>query len=392
MNSWNKKSSFTSNYDKDSPNNQTCPNNINNYSFIISNELVSPILLSYPKYKKPSCSTSSIGLIRMFGVNSYRGLIKKYNEDRVSIVLNIPKPQNFKGAYWPKHFSVFCLFDGHLGSGCCEFLRDNFHLYLAKSELFPKDIEGAIYDAFSKLENDFLSQFAIGPDNTLKDKSGSCALVTVIADKTVYIANIGDSRAIMSHNCGKTFVQLTEDHKPNLKSEKKRIKENDGVVYKVNSFNTLYRVLPGNLSVSRTIGDASSKVPFLGGKLGVIISTPEITKFTLDENIHDFILMGSDGIFDKLDNEDLIKSIWSTLDFKESFGNSIHSQAGICSDMAIKLAMYQKSKDNVSSIFIGFSNFEKFYLQKKGGLILKSKTIDTRNTSNNDTFVLEKLS
>ena len=116
-----------------------------------------------------------------------------------------------------------------MGSGCCEFLRDNFHLYL-----FPKDIEGAIYDAFSKLENDFLSQFAIGPDNTLKDKSGSCALVTVIADKTVYIANIGDSRAIMSHNCGKTFVQLTEDHKPNLKSEKKRIKENDGVVYKVN--------------------------------------------------------------------------------------------------------------------------------------------------------------
>ena len=98
MNSWNKKSSFTSNYNKDSPNNQTCPNNINNYSFIISNELVSPILLSYPKYKKPSCSTSSIGLIRMFGVNSYRGLIKKYNEDRVSIVLNIPKPQNFKGA------------------------------------------------------------------------------------------------------------------------------------------------------------------------------------------------------------------------------------------------------------------------------------------------------
>ena len=100
----------------------------------------------------------------------------------------------------------------------------------------------------------------------------------------------------MSSYYGKEVTQITKDHKPQVKSEKKRIKENEGVVYKVNSFNTLYRVLPGNLSVSRTIGDASSKVPFLGGKLGVIISTPEIYKIKLEESKHDFILMGCDGI------------------------------------------------------------------------------------------------
>ena len=85
--------------------------------------------------------------------------------------------------------------------------------------MFPKDIEGAIYEAFAKLENDFLSQHAINQDNTLKDKSGSCALVTVIADKTVYVANVGDSRAIMSNNFGTEIVQLTEDHKPNRKKK-----------------------------------------------------------------------------------------------------------------------------------------------------------------------------
>ena len=164
-------------------------------------------------------------------------------------------------------------FDGHAGNACSEFLKNYFHIYLMKSEMFPKDIEGALRDTFTRLENDFLSLVAINQDNTLNDKSGSCALVTVIADKTLYIANIGDSRAIMSNYFGKEVTQITKDHKPQVKSEKKRIKENEGVVYKVNSFNTLYRVLPGNLSVSRTIGDASSKVPFLGGKLGVIIST-----------------------------------------------------------------------------------------------------------------------
>lgn len=337
---------------------------------------IAPLLTSFPKYKKASCSANSGDYIKAYGVNSYRGLVKKYNEDRVSIILNIAKPSNFTGRYWPKNLSVFSLFDGHSGSKCCDFLRDNFHLYLINSPLFPKDIEGAIYEAFAKLENDFLSQHAINQDNTLKDKSGSCALVTVIADKTIFVANVGDSRAIMSNNFGTEIVQLTEDHKPNRKSEKKRIKENDGVVYKVNSFNTLYRILPGNLSVSRTIGDASSKVPFLGGKLGVVISTPEITKFTLDENVNDYIIMGSDGIFDKLDNDDIIKSIWSTLDYKEAIGKNIHNHAGLCSDMTIKLAMDKKSKDNVSAIFIGFQNFEKEYLKNKGDTILKSRTFE----------------
>lgn len=46
----------------------------------------------------------------------------------------------------------------------------------------------------------------------------------------------------------------------------------------------------------------------------MIISTPEITKFNLNENVNDFIVMGSDVIYDKLDNEDIVQNIWSTLD------------------------------------------------------------------------------
>ena len=336
----------------------------------------SSLSTSFPKYRKPTISSSQNGPVKAYGVNSYRGLVKKYNEDRVSIILNIAKPQNYSGNYWPQNLSIFSLFDGHAGNKCCDFLRDNFHLYLIKSTLFPKDIEGAISETFSKLENDFLSTYAISEDNSLLDKSGSCALVTIIADNTVYVANIGDSRAVMSNHLGRETVQLTQDHKPNVKSEKKRIKENEGVVYKVNSPNTLYRILPGNLSVSRTIGDASSKVPFLGGKLGVIISTPEITKFTLNENVNDSIVMGSDGIYDKLDNEDIVQSIWSTLDDSDTLTASIHNQAGVCCDITMKMAMEKKSKDNVSDIFIGFNNFEEEYVNSHNNLIMKSKTID----------------
>lgn len=85
--------------------------------------------------------------------------------------------------------------------------------------------------------------------------------------------------------------------------------------------------------------------------------------------------MGSDGIFDKLDNEDAVQNAWSTLD-NNTLASNIHHQAGLCCDITMKIAMEKKSKDNVSSIFIGFNSFEQEYLNNQNSLIMKSKTID----------------
>lgn len=46
-----------------------------------------------------------------------------------------------------------------------------------------------------------------------------------------YVANVGDSRAVMSLNDGKDTVELTNDHKPNNENEEKRIVELGGKVY-----------------------------------------------------------------------------------------------------------------------------------------------------------------
>ena len=51
--------------------------------------------------------------------------MRTYNEDRVSIILNIVKPKE-KFGNWPK-CSFFGIFDGHGGTLCPEFLRDNLH-------------------------------------------------------------------------------------------------------------------------------------------------------------------------------------------------------------------------------------------------------------------------
>ncbi len=61
------------------------------------------------------------------------------------------------------------------------------------------------------------------------------------------------------------------------------------------------RVIPGRLSVSRTFGDCMAKMERYGGNPNCIIATPEIQTFETTSET-DLILLGSDGIFDKLDN------------------------------------------------------------------------------------------
>lgn len=46
-----------------------------------------------------------------------------------------------------------------------------------------------------------------------------------------YIANVGDSRALMSVDGGREIISLTNDHKPNDEFETKRILESGGKVY-----------------------------------------------------------------------------------------------------------------------------------------------------------------
>lgn len=57
---------------------------------------------------------------------------------------------------------------------------------------------------------------------------------------------------------------------------------------------------PGRLSVSRTFGDIEAKHPDLGGMERVVVCDPDITYLKNGALEIDFIILGSDGIFDKL--------------------------------------------------------------------------------------------
>jgi len=99
-----------------------------------------------------------------------------------------------------------------------------------------------------------------------------------------------------------------------------------------------------------------AKLPELGGNPKVLITEPSITKISLDDK-SDFILIGCDGIFDRLDNDEIMKMIWKFKKKGKYFGN-IHILSGNIVDAVIKKSMKKLSTDNVSAIFIAFKNFE----------------------------------
>ncbi len=109
--------------------------NINFDSNIATSLLFSPNSLLKPEFLpnlEPSkSSTKKNGIVKSYAANTHQGLVRNYNEDRVAIILNIMKPANKKEGNWPL-CSYFAIYDGHGGTKCAEFLRDNLHHYVKK--------------------------------------------------------------------------------------------------------------------------------------------------------------------------------------------------------------------------------------------------------------------
>lgn len=59
-----------------------------------------------------------------------------------------------------------------------------------------KIVTGAITEAFEEVENYILTQ-AENPEGSFKKKQGSCALVALVIDDYLYVANLGDSKAMV---------------------------------------------------------------------------------------------------------------------------------------------------------------------------------------------------
>lgn len=113
------------------------------------------------------------------------------------------------------------------------------------------------------------------------------------------------------------------------------------------------------MSVSRTFGDIEAKKQKYNGNPRVVIATPDIKVFKVEDN-YDFMVLGCDGIFDKLSNSQVVQAAWESA--KKGFTDRrqlIHSNCGLAVEGILKASVNEKTLDNITVVVIAFKYFRK---------------------------------
>lgn len=123
-------------------------------------------------------------------------------------------------------------------------------------------------------------------------QSGCTAIVALLKHNELFIANAGDSRAVLCRDGN--AIALSNDHKPTNLEERERIINAGGFI---NEIGGVCRV-NGNLNLSRAIGDLRYKTNIdLDPALQIITAEPDVKRIEITSRDR-FLVMACDGIWD----------------------------------------------------------------------------------------------
>jgi protein phosphatase 1L len=185
---------------------------------------------------------------------------------------------------------MFGIFDGHGGSRAAEYLKEHLFDNLMKHPQFLTDTKLALSETYKQTDVAFLES----EKDTYRD-DGSTASTAVLVGNHLYVANVGDSRTIVSKS-GKA-IALSDDHKPNRSDERKRIESAGGVIMWAGTWR-----VGGVLAMSRAFGNRMLKQ--------FVVAEPEIQDLEID-NEAEFLVLASDGLWDVVPNEDAVSLVRS---------------------------------------------------------------------------------
>jgi serine/threonine protein phosphatase PrpC len=306
--------------------------------------------------------------------------------------------QNFGG----EEDTIFCgVFDGHGPMGhkisrhVCENLPSRVHSKIRSSksagdeniennssqsqeELF-REFEDILVTFFKQIDSE------LGLDSPYDSFCSGTTAVTVFkqADCLV-IANLGHSRAVLGTRSKNSFkaVQLTVDLKPCVQREAERIVSCKGRVFAMEEEPDVYRVwmpdddCPG-LAMSRAFGDFCLK------DYGLVCIPDVFCRKVSRED--EFVVLATDGIWDVLSNEEVVKVVGSCKD------------RSVAAEMLVQRAArtwrtkFPASKADDCAVVVLYLNHRPY--PREGNVSRAISTISWRsNKSNNECYGAAPLS
>lgn len=156
---------------------------------------------------------------------------------------------------------------------------------------------------------------------------GSCCLVGVIFQQTLFVANLGDSRVVLGKKVGNTggiaAIQLSTEHNANVEAVRLELREshpNDPQIVVLK--HGVWRV-KGIIQVSRSIGDVYMKHAQFNREpinakfrlpepmnMPIMTAVPTIVSHRLQPN-DSFLIFASDGLWEHLSNEKAVDIVHS---------------------------------------------------------------------------------
>ncbi|XP_006600326.1 probable protein phosphatase 2C 35 isoform X2 [Glycine max] len=243
----------------------------------------------------------------------------KENQDSFCITTQLQSNPNV-------HF--FGVYDGHgqFGSQCSNFVKDRLVEKLSNDPALLEDPAQAYNSAFVATNQELRSTSEI--DDSM---SGTTAITVLVIGDTLYVANVGDSRAVLAVKDGNHIVaqDLSSDQTPFRRDEYQRVKLCGARVLSVDQVEGLKDpdiqhwgdeeswggdpprlwvpngMYPGT-AFTRSIGDS------LAETVGVI-AIPEVKAVQLTPN-HLFFVVASDGIFEFLTSQTVVDMAASYMD------------------------------------------------------------------------------
>mmetsp|Transcript_60634 Transcript_60634/g.195341 ORF Transcript_60634/g.195341 Transcript_60634/m.195341 type:complete len:427 (+) Transcript_60634:144-1424(+) len=259
----------------------------------------------------PLKSSGSDGLLSFFCAGQ-QGM-RQYMEDRTCGFLQLPGHE---------HAALFAVFDGHGGHEVAELAVQLLPRILAGALKEAADPAEALKQSFSQLDEEIWNSSSQQRPHPL-DRVGSTAVVTLVLQEAgrwrLFCANCGDSRAVLCRQGH--AVDLSVDQKPHNPEERRRIEAAGG---RVELFGPCWRIDAG-LNLSRALGDFAYKAnPDKPASEQKVISEPELKEMIIDKE-DQFVVMGSDGVFDVLTSEALVLHLRSAQQRGDSWDEAIES-------------------------------------------------------------------
>ncbi|CAN8312922.1 unnamed protein product [Cochlearia groenlandica] len=216
---------------------------------------------------------------------------------------------------------LFAIYDGHMGDTVPAYLQKHLFSNIIKEGEFWVDPRRSILKAYEKTDQVILS------NSSDLGRGGSTAVTAILINgRKLWVANVGDSRAILSR--GGETTQMSIDHEP--RAERSSIEDRGGFVS--NLPGDVPRV-NGQLAVSRAFGDKGLK--------SHLSSEPDIREVIVD-NQTDILVLASDGIWKVMSNDEAMEIAKRVKDpqkaAKELTGE----------------ALRRESKDDISCVVVRF--------------------------------------